>query len=117
MKLAELRRSLAADSSTPIVDTRPREEFSKQHIKGSLNIPIDELEMRAPHEIPASRTLLIYCNYLAECARGSKDQGTQTSCTATLKFLKDLGFREIKIIGDDLSAVQKAGVQLESDSH
>ncbi len=43
-----------------LLDVRSAGEFKRGHIKGAVNIPIDELRERM-HELPAGKLLLVYC--------------------------------------------------------
>ncbi|MDO4493705.1 MAG: FAD-dependent oxidoreductase [Clostridia bacterium] len=53
-----------------LLDVRTDEEYAEGHIKGSLNIPVDELRERIA-EVPAGKDILVYCKvglrgYLAQ---------------------------------------------------
>lgn len=43
-----------------ILDVRNRDEFSRGHIFGALNIPVDELPDKH-HELPSGRVIVTYC--------------------------------------------------------
>src|SRR6185503_9125639 len=49
-RLVELAILLNAGWHT-VLDVRDRTAYQKQHEAGSVNIPLDELEVRAPHEL------------------------------------------------------------------
>lgn len=53
-------RELAAISRLVIVDVRSREEFEHDHVRGAINIPLDELERRAA-ELPRRATIVTTC--------------------------------------------------------
>ena len=62
-------RALATRSSTLLLDIRDRETFSEGHEKGAVNIPFEELLLRGPAELPASRHVVIDCrDPLDRCA-------------------------------------------------
>ena len=44
---------------TYILDTQTEQDFQRKHIKGAINIPLDQLERRSK-EIPAARTIIVY---------------------------------------------------------
>lgn len=44
-----------------ILDVRSREEFAVGHVKGALNVPIDELEARISECGPRQRPIAVYC--------------------------------------------------------
>ena len=43
-----------------LLDVRPRQEFDAGHLKGAINIPIDELRRRLK-ELPKDRQVITYC--------------------------------------------------------
>ncbi|MEP6924975.1 MAG: rhodanese-like domain-containing protein [Pyrinomonadaceae bacterium] len=44
-----------------IVDTRDKDSFAQEHIKGAINIPIAEFENRLK-ELPADKQIIAYCS-------------------------------------------------------
>jgi phage shock protein E len=45
-----------------VIDVRSPEEFRGDHVPGALNIPLNELRERLPHEVPdKNRVLLLHC--------------------------------------------------------
>lgn len=48
------------DAGAVLIDVRTVGEFSRGHIKGSLNIPVDELRERI-NEVPTNRPLIVTC--------------------------------------------------------
>lgn len=56
----ELRDAL--DKGTAIVvDTRPAESYKQNHIKGSINIPVDQVANRIT-ELPRDKMIVAYCS-------------------------------------------------------
>ena len=52
-------------SETPLVlDVRERDQYSRAHKNPSLNIPLDELETRAPRELSARERIVVDCTNL-----------------------------------------------------
>ena len=43
-----------------LLDVRPRSEFEAGHLRGAINIPVDELGSRVP-ELPQGRKIITYC--------------------------------------------------------
>ena len=43
-----------------LLDVRPRQEFEAGHLRGAINIPIDELQNRQG-ELPRDRQIVTYC--------------------------------------------------------
>lgn len=48
------------DAGAVLIDVRTVGEFSRGHIKGAINIPVDELRERI-NEVPADRPLIVTC--------------------------------------------------------
>lgn len=53
-----LRRVQAGDVT--VIDVRPAEEFTADHLPGAISMPLDELEGRL-RELPRDRTVVAYC--------------------------------------------------------
>lgn len=53
------------------IDVRTPEEYSQGHIRGSILIPLDELEKRAS-EVPKDKKVLIICRSGARSARANR---------------------------------------------
>ncbi len=57
----EVRR-LIADETAQLVEVLPAKEFGEEHIAGAINIPLKELDERAPREPERERPVIVYCN-------------------------------------------------------
>jgi len=57
----EVRR-LIADENAQLVEVLPAEEFAEEHITGAINIPLKQLDERAPRERDRERPVIVYCN-------------------------------------------------------
>ena len=57
----EVRRLLAEDRAQ-LVEVLPASDFEREHIAGALNIPLKELDERAPRELERGRPMILYCN-------------------------------------------------------
>jgi hypothetical protein len=108
-KTLELAESLRTQ---PIIDLRPRPDFQKGHIDGAINIPLDELEVRALHEVPSTSDVLLYCGYRLPCETKLNAQGVSTYCTASETILRNLGYHSLTMLDDDLAEMEIAGVKL-----
>jgi hypothetical protein len=55
-----------------VLDVRDRDAFRQDHRAGAVNIPLGELDVRAPIELPASRPIVLDCSRTdaASCAIG-----------------------------------------------
>jgi rhodanese-related sulfurtransferase len=58
---SEVRR-LASEESAQLVEVLPAKEFAEEHITGAINIPLKELDERAPRELERGRPVIVYCN-------------------------------------------------------
>jgi rhodanese-related sulfurtransferase len=57
----EVRR-LIADEKARLVEVLPAGDFEEEHIVGAINIPLKELDERAPRELERERPVIVYCN-------------------------------------------------------
>jgi rhodanese-related sulfurtransferase len=57
----EVRR-LISEESAQLVEVLPATDFEKEHITGAVNIPLKELDVRAPRELERDRPVIVYCN-------------------------------------------------------
>ncbi len=71
-----------------LIDVRERSLFARVATPGSVNIPLDELQVRAPVELSPRRGLAI------ECTRVSKQ-----NCRVARGYLLDEGFDDVELIG------------------
>jgi len=55
----EVVQMLAAGAQ--LVDVLPAEEYANEHLRGAVNIPLRELERRAPVELDYTRPVIVYC--------------------------------------------------------
>ncbi|WP_374502172.1 rhodanese-like domain-containing protein [Zoogloea sp.] len=57
-----LRERLHRGEKIVVVDVRSPEEFAVSHVNGAINIPSDQLVMKAG-EIPANGSIVTVCNF------------------------------------------------------
>jgi len=57
----EVRRQLAEEAAQ-LVEVLPAREYGEEHITGAINIPLKELDERAPRELDRDRPVIVYCN-------------------------------------------------------
>jgi rhodanese-related sulfurtransferase len=57
----EVRR-LIAEANAQLVEVLPAPKFGEEHITGAMNIPLKELDERAPVELERERPVIVYCN-------------------------------------------------------
>lgn len=78
-----LEQWLAEDRPLLLIDLRSRQEYGQSHLRGAVNIPLEELESRVA-ELPEDRPLVFYCG------RGSK---SMRACN----FLGPRGYRVVDV--------------------
>lgn len=104
---AELQSLLAADRAAgseaerPLVlDVRNLGEYEASHLKGALNIPVDELRFRLD-EVPRGRPIVVHCR-----------SGFRSHLA--LRILKQNGFAEVRnLSGGYLSVLAHGGFDIE----
>lgn len=57
----EVRR-LINEEDAQLVEVLPATDYEKEHLIGAINIPLKELDERAPHELERERPVIVYCN-------------------------------------------------------
>jgi len=114
---AQLRAILRANPEYPIIDIRNRNDYKLGHLTGSVNVPFDELEERAPHEVPANQPVGIYCHYCPPCEAQKASQGSMSLCTVAATVLRFGGFTNFQFVGDDLEHLKLAGLSINGESH
>ena len=45
-----------------LVDVLPVEDYEALRIAGAINVPLRELDERAPRELDSGRPVIVYCN-------------------------------------------------------
>jgi rhodanese-related sulfurtransferase len=53
---------LMAEEAGQLVEVLPAKEFGEEHVVGAINIPLKELDERAPRELDRDRPVIVYCN-------------------------------------------------------
>lgn len=74
-------RQLVNDERALLLDVRTPDEFRASCVKGSVNIPIDEIEARVA-EIPTDRPIIVYC------ASGARSAAVQ-------RYLSQIGYSAV----------------------
>lgn len=81
-----LKRLISKKSAT-VVDLRGRESYSREHVAGAINIPFDELQVRAINELSTSDTIVVYGDYDGD----EKSESAET-------ILAGQGFEDVLIL-------------------
>jgi TonB family protein len=79
-------RALSTQPRTLLLDIRDRETFAEGHEKGAVNIPLREVLLRAPAELPVSRHVVIDCREPLD------------SCAMAVHWLASNGFERVSIL-------------------
>jgi hypothetical protein len=115
MSILELK-NLMERPGFVIVDSRERAEFKQAHIKGALNIPLDEFDLRAPHEVPRDQPIAVVCPEVSTCATAKRQEGIETVCDMTQRVVAEaLGFKNAKFVPGDLCTLQSEGIPIEGN--
>jgi rhodanese-related sulfurtransferase len=56
----ELQR-LAAEEAAQVVEVLPGAEYEDEHIPGAIDIPLKELDEKAPRLLHRARPVIVYC--------------------------------------------------------
>ena len=108
----QLRQAIETGGAL-VLDSRPRDSFRSRHIAGSLNIPVDEMEARAEHEIKPTETVFLVCD-AAAVPDGVGER--PPLCLMALSKLRGLGFPSIQIVHANFDDLQASGVSTEAVS-
>ena len=81
---AEARRLVGAGAR--LLDVRSADEFSRGHLPGAVNIPVQELDRRLAEVGPAERDVVVYCR-----------SGQRSSRAAEL--LREHGYTKVHDLG------------------
>ncbi len=109
---AQLAQELSAGAMVPIVDVRARDQYRQWHIANSVNIPVDELEVRASHELPVHAKVVVYCHYDPRCEVGAHSQGLSTFCSSATYILTRLGFTSLRVVSEDVHRINNSRLRL-----
>jgi hypothetical protein len=83
-EFAQIRK----ESGLFLLDTRNRKDFAAGHISGAHNIPLLELAMRFPREVPQDKTLVVYCGSSPTCEQNAVVAGKPTMCGIAIRELR-----------------------------
>lgn len=106
----EIANYMAPSPTRVVLDIRDRDKFSEGHIRGAINIPADEIQMRAAKELPPHFDVAVFCDYQAGCEGEHRANGTPTICTVSTLVLRSVGINA-RILPASLSSLHSAPVQ------
>jgi rhodanese-related sulfurtransferase len=90
---SDLKRMLK-DKNLLVVDVDNRDLFRVNHIPGALNIPLDELEVRASDELSSEKRIVVYCHVCEQDTDSDMAHG----------ILRKNGFNQVSILKGGLKA-------------
>lgn len=107
----DLQRKLTT-SSPVVIDIRERPDYQKAHISGALNIPYDEVVARAPHELPRSEPILVYCGSVSACDATARSESALSFCNFGRIIMGWAGVDNALYISSDLDELRTKGVSV-----
>lgn len=100
----DIKNKIRKEKDFEIVDVLSRKSFRIGHIPGAVNIEVDEIEEKAPKEIPdKNKEIIVYC----------EDKESETSDHAAEK-LESMGYRNVKELEKGLKGWEENGFSFES---
>ncbi|MFP4141853.1 MAG: rhodanese-like domain-containing protein [Candidatus Natronoplasma sp.] len=100
----ELKEKLDSEEEFQLVHVLPEEEFRKEHIPGSVNIPLGEIGKRRS-ELDTDKETIVYC----------KDFDCDASPKAAKK-LEKLGFEKVVDFEGGIDDWKEKGYPIDSSS-
>jgi len=113
---AEDVSQLLRGSGVIVIDSRTRDSFEKGHIRGAVTMPLDEILSRAPHELPTSEPVFVFCDYQEACASKMEREGTMSFCALTGVVLEQAGLKNVRYLNANLADLEAKGVPLVGDA-
>ena len=102
----ELKKKIDSNEDFILVDVLSNESYEGKHLPKAINIPVGELEERAPNELPdKSKEIIVYCG--------------STQCQASpkaAKKLEELGYTNVADFESGLAGWQEAGYSFEGSA-
>ncbi len=104
MSSTELQQRIDSEEDFILVDLHDPEHYNKEHIPGSINIPLAELHDRASMELPKTARIVVY----------GENHETEASNKAS-SILEELGYRKVADFDGGLDAWKHAGFATEGN--
>ena len=99
IKANQLKKKIDAGGNFELIDVLSKDSFDEKHIPNSKNIPVSEIENRAPKELPnKNKEIIVYC-----------DSKTSQSSPTAAKKLVEMGYTKVIDFEDGLAGWQGAG--------
>ena len=101
-------RALFDADTALFLDARPAGEYAKGHIRGALNLPWQAVEQRfieIADRLAGGKTIITYC-----------DGETCDLSHELARFLREMGFDNVRVLVNGLTLWQKAGLPTDGGS-
>ena len=102
----ELKKKLDANEDFVLVNVLPKEYFDERHVPKSVNIPVDQIESKAPSELQDKNAeIIVYC--------------ANTECQASpkaLKKLEEMGYTNVSDFEAGVKGWEEAGNKFEGSA-
>ncbi|MDD5167168.1 MAG: rhodanese-like domain-containing protein [Candidatus Omnitrophica bacterium] len=103
---SQLQAMMAKGEKFKLVDVLGKESFEKEHIKGSISMPMDEIEKKAAKFLKKEEKVVVYCASF-DC---------QASTHAAEKLIA-LGYKNVLDYKGGLKDSKEGGFPLEGSLH
>ena len=102
----ELVRMIDAQEKFKLVDVLSTESYEKEHIKGAISLPVDQIEKKAKAVLGKNEKIVVYCGSF-EC---------QASTNAAEKLVS-IGYKNVLDYKGGLEDYKEANLPLEGSLH
>jgi hypothetical protein len=113
---SDFSRLIGDRADVVVVDTRERAWFRRSHIDHAINIPFEELAVRAPIELPKDKPVFLFCQYQQACEERYRERLTLTSCTLAASVLGRAGISDVNLLTADIEKLRAAHVPVVSST-
>lgn len=93
----ELAKDFVSSEKAVLIDTRSYEEYSKEHIEGAINMPVDEISKKSIEGVTNSKidNIIVYC-------------GGNTDCKSIAIKIIEYGYTNVYDLGNTASIDNRA---------
>ena len=99
----ELKEKIDSGEDFILIDVLSKESFDANHIEKSINIHVDQVEERAPNELPdKNKEIIVYC----------ANKACPASPNAARK-LEEMGYTKVSDFEEGLEGWEGAGYEFE----
>jgi hypothetical protein len=78
----------------------------------AVNMPYDELAVRAPIELQQAGTVAVFCQYDRACEEDQRARNTLTQCATAGGILTGLGISEVRLVTATLDELRAENVPI-----